>query len=274
MKKYQVIDEQTNVESISFELEFANFMRNPVYKQTAECLDRILEKERGRIDTAQGGKVFINSIDRKTLATEIVRWLNCRLDEHGLKSKSNENYIRENAQSWLQSIEQETDTPTPNQYADFVLAKARDQFKPMTREQWGDDTDYEVYFRNTAHVFSERMEAIEEWAKMKREQPAKADEQSATAQPDSCKKKGRPGKTFKDLMLNDKDGEHLKKIHALMKGKNGKDAALIMLACIGKGWITKPTYTQVKEEFGDIGSRQGFSKYLASKSYGSSIIVD
>lgn len=266
MGKYQVIDEQTNVESISFELEFAKLKR---YKQTAERLNKIMEKERGRIDTASGGKIFINTIDRKKLAPEIVRWLNCRLDEHGLKSRSCENYIRENAQSWLQSIvEQETGTPTPNQYADFVLAKARDQFKLLTQEEWGDDTDYEVYYnRNMASEFSERLEAVEEWAKMKREQPAKADEQSATAQPDSCKKKGRPGKTFKDLMLNDKDGEHLKKIHALMKGKNGKDAALIMLACIGKGWITKPTYTQVKEEFGDIGSRQGFSKYLASKSY-------
>lgn len=170
MGKYQVIDEQTKVKSISFEWEFAKLK---YYEQTAERLNKIMEKERGRISTALGGKIFINTIDRKKLAPEIVRWLNCRLDEHGLKSKSNENYIREDAQSWLQSIvEQETGTPTPNQYADFVLAKARDQFKLLTQEEWGDDTDYEVYYRNTAPEFSERLEAVEEWAKMKREQPA------------------------------------------------------------------------------------------------------
>lgn len=170
MGKYQVIDEQTKVKSISFELEFAKLKD---YEQTAERLNKIMEKERGRISTALGGKIFINTIDRKKLAPEIVRRLNCRLDEHGLKSKSNENYIREDAQSWLQSIvEQETGTPTPNQYADFVLAKARDQFKLLTQEEWGDDTGYEVYYRNTAPEFSERMEAVEEWAKMKREQPA------------------------------------------------------------------------------------------------------
>ena len=68
-------------------------------------------------------------------------------------------------------------------------------------------------------------------------------------------------------MLNDEGGEHLKKIHALMNGKSGKDAGLIMLACIKKGWITKPTHAQVTKEFGDIGSKQGFSKYLTNESY-------
>lgn len=97
--------------------------------------------------------------------------------------------------------------------------------------------------------------------------PLNPDEQPAPAQPDSGKKKGRPTKPFKDLMLNDEGGEHLKKIHALMNGKSGKDAGLIMLACIKKGWITKPTHTQVTKEFGDIGSKQGFSKYLTNESY-------
>lgn len=91
------------------------------------------------------------------------------------------------------------------------------------------------------------------------------DKQPATAQPDTGKKKGRPTKTFKDLMLNDEGGEHLKKIHNLMNGKSGKDAGLIMLACIKKGWITKPTRAQVTKEFGNIGSKQGFLKYLTNE---------
>ena len=88
-----------------------------------------------------------------------------------------------------------------------------------------------------------------------------------TAQHNSGRRKGRPTKPFKAIMLNDEDGEHLKKIHAMMDGKSGKDAALIMLACIKKGWITKPTHAQVTNEFGDIGTKQNFAAYLNSNKY-------
>lgn len=74
--------------------------------------------------------------------------------------------------------------------------------------------------------------------------------------------KGRPKETLKDRMINDADGSKLQKIHKVMNGKKGKDAALIILACIKKGWMLKPTFTQVTEEFGDIGTQQGFSWYL------------
>ena len=74
--------------------------------------------------------------------------------------------------------------------------------------------------------------------------------------------KGRPKETLKDRMINDADGSKLQKIHKVMNGKKGKDAALIILACIKKGWMLKPTFTQVTEEFGDIGTQQGFSNYL------------
>lgn len=74
--------------------------------------------------------------------------------------------------------------------------------------------------------------------------------------------KGRPKETLKDRMINDADGSKLQKVHTVMNGKKGKDAALIVIACIKKGWMQKPTFTQVKEEFGDIGTQQGFTKYL------------
>lgn len=74
--------------------------------------------------------------------------------------------------------------------------------------------------------------------------------------------KGRPKETLKDKMINDADGSKLQKVHTVMDGKKGKDAALIVLACIKKGWMSKPTFTQVTEEFGDIGTQQNFTKYL------------
>lgn len=79
--------------------------------------------------------------------------------------------------------------------------------------------------------------------------------------------KGRPKETLKDRMINDADGSKLQKIHKVMNGKKGKDAALIILACIKKGWMLKPTSTQVAEEFGDIGTQQGFTKYLDEKRF-------
>ena len=77
--------------------------------------------------------------------------------------------------------------------------------------------------------------------------------------------KGRPKETLKDKMINDADGSKLQKVHTVMNGKKGKDAALIVIACIKKGWMSKPTFTQITEEFGDIGTQQGFTKYLYEK---------
>ena len=99
-------------------------------------------------------------------------------------------------------------------------------------------------------------------------QPEKSDDtQNLTPEPQQRKSiatrgKGRPKETLKEKMINDADGSKLQKIHTKMDGKKGKDAALIILACIKKGWMLKPTYTQVKNEFGDIGSKTGYNIYL------------
>ena len=86
--------------------------------------------------------------------------------------------------------------------------------------------------------------------------------QSLNPEPQQKQKRGRPKETLKDKMIDDTDGAKLQKIHNAMKGKKGKIAALIILACILKGWMAKPTFTQVKNEFGDVGTQQGFTKYL------------
>ena len=74
-------------------------------------------------------------------------------------------------------------------------------------------------------------------------------------------KRGRPVKPLADIILNDDAGEKLKKLHTLVDGKKGKDLALIILACIKQGYMTKPTYQQLAGEFGDIGSRQAYTNY-------------
>ena len=86
--------------------------------------------------------------------------------------------------------------------------------------------------------------------------------QSINPEPQPKLKKVRPKETLKDKMIDDVDGVKLQNIHKAIKGKRGKDAALIILASIKNGWMAKPTFTQVKNEFGDIGVQQGFTKYL------------
>lgn len=95
------------------------------------------------------------------------------------------------------------------------------------------------------------------------EQPQGKQDTAADGQKNSPKRsRGRPKDTLKDKMKNDPTGERLKRIHALADGKKGKDFALIILACLLKGWIDKPTYTQVTKEFGNIGDKSGYNKYM------------
>lgn len=90
-------------------------------------------------------------------------------------------------------------------------------------------------------------------------------ESQQTAQEQKEKpKRGRPTESFASKMIDDAEGEKLKKMHTILKGKKGKDFALIIWACIKRGWCNKPTYTQVKEEFGDIGSKTGYNRYVDS----------
>lgn len=80
-------------------------------------------------------------------------------------------------------------------------------------------------------------------------------------------RKGRPKESLKDKMIDDADGRKLQRIHDIWGGRKGKDAALMILVCIKLGWMHKPTYTQVKDEFGDIGSKTGYNRYLDSNKF-------
>lgn len=81
------------------------------------------------------------------------------------------------------------------------------------------------------------------------------------------KKRGRPIESLEDCMINDEDGSKLECLRKVMRGKKGKKAALMILACMEKGWMTKPTYGQVATTFGDIGRQQGFTQYLDERRF-------
>ena len=78
--------------------------------------------------------------------------------------------------------------------------------------------------------------------------------------------RGRPKETLRDKVAGN-DPEFLDKLHTLIDGKKGKDFVLYIRACVDLGKITKPTYKQVAEEFGDIGHKSGFNKYMNGQLY-------
>ncbi|WP_155993031.1 MULTISPECIES: hypothetical protein [unclassified Bacteroides] len=97
------------------------------------------------------------------------------------------------------------------------------------------------------------------------------DVQSINPEPQQSKttrRKGRPKYTFKDYMVNDEDGRKLEKIRSVMNGRKGKKAALVIWTCMKIGWIVPtPTFKAVADEFGNIGTQQGFTGYLNDMSF-------
>lgn len=84
----------------------------------------------------------------------------------------------------------------------------------------------------------------------------------------TTRRKGRPKSTFKDYMVNDEDGRKLEKIRSVMNGRKGKKAALVIWTCMKIDWIEPtPTFKAVADEFGNIGTQQGFTRYLNDKSF-------
>lgn len=90
--------------------------------------------------------------------------------------------------------------------------------------------------------------------------PYLVDQEQNKPQPEVAK--GRKSGPFANRIISNEKESILKELHAMIDGKKGKDVALIIRAAMGVGWITKPTYTEVLEEFGNIGNKSGFNKYM------------
>ena len=53
-------------------------------------------------------------------------------------------------------------------------------------------------------------------------------------------------------------------LHQLISGKKGKAVALAIYCAAQLGLITQTDYNTISDEFGDIGSRQNYYKYLSN----------
>lgn len=67
---------------------------------------------------------------------------------------------------------------------------------------------------------------------------------------------------FVDCVLVEDKEECVARLHELIDNKVGKAVAMVIKAAIETGLILKPTSTQVKEEFKDIGCVRGYNKYM------------
>lgn len=95
-------------------------------------------------------------------------------------------------------------------------------------------------------------------------QAPQTDEQQTTQieeMPKPTKGRGRPVLPLKSKMLNDSDGKNWQKLHELMDGKKRKDAVLIIFAFCKKGWMIRPSYKQVINEFGNIVCKSMYDEY-------------
>ncbi len=99
----------------------------------------------------------------------------------------------------------------------------------------------------------------------------KTSQQEAVKEPVALKpqqnaKRGRQVKPFKVCLIDNapeqEQQQRLNSLHRLMKGRKGKEVALIIKASIQLGWITKPTFSQLQKEFGNIGSIGGYNHQM------------
>lgn len=89
------------------------------------------------------------------------------------------------------------------------------------------------------------------------------------------KRKGAPNKSNKDIRdcIQGEDKsliERLKRLTLNTDGsrKRGNAFYLYIGVCVKEGWfVHRPTYGQIKAEFGDVGCQSGYNKYMSSKDW-------
>lgn len=161
-RKFECIDEQTNINSLSIELYCKRMVAN--YKRTAQLLDALLEDSKGVVIPTLGGKILINTGDDKRLAVAIVQEVKHYFGEPKNKPKNtaDEVLIINMADDWLEDVKRSSAKTTRQEYVNYVVERTKREYTPDTdRANRGD----------TATTFNEIIEAVEQWAKTKPRQP-------------------------------------------------------------------------------------------------------
>lgn len=118
------------------------------------------------------------------------------------------------------------------------------------------------------HSVSTLRNAVKEFCKIIEtyypELPNNADATTATPpkKTTTAKNKPRKTKTIMDFMLlkdDDQKQKLLNVLHDLIDGEIGRRVALVILVCVKRGLLkSKPSYTVMKNAFGNIGAKSGY----------------
>ena len=84
-----------------------------------------------------------------------------------------------------------------------------------------------------------------------------------TERPASAPPPRRRRGAFSDFVIDSaRAGSTLPRLHALIDGKTPKICALTVLAAIEAGLLTQPTFSALRSEFPEIGTRPNYAYYL------------
>lgn len=133
--------------------------------------------------------------------------------------------------------------PDKNENAYNVCVEKWEQ-KPSTDRAW-----------DWLKIFSVMDEVMAKWQ-------AYYDKPVEAAPSITDKRRGRPTKDFKENILVDDREAVLEQMRSLITGRTNREVALIIRAYMSIGYLIKPTFSQVEAEFGKIGNRSGYNKYM------------
>lgn len=144
--------------------------------------------------------------------------------------------------------------------------RKREQFVKYKPEQFGED------YAQVIDTYERWRNSIILWLSRQLEDGEMIDDSSGTVYAkDAPKLAGRLGRgrkkdeSFADCLLVENKSGLLSVLHTLIDGQRGKYVAMVLKICIEEALMKKPTYSQVKNEFGDIGDRFGYYRCLGLK---------
>ncbi len=76
------------------------------------------------------------------------------------------------------------------------------------------------------------------------------------------KEKSSPRKSFEEYIIHPDKSKVIEVLGRLLQGKRNKEAVVIIIAAINGGYIIKPTYASVQQQFGDIGTKSNYNRII------------
>lgn len=179
-----------------------------------------------------------------------------------------ENYIDFLATTIMPFYEEENDdiiAHTDFSFEDYPFPPAQ-KYNPFQEEEEEEKYNYwkDILFNDFVETF-DAFAIIELLNNTKQAKATETQKQPSDFKQSEKPEKKEQQKQFSDKIIAQNKDNILSILHELIDKRKGREVALIITAAIKKGVILKPTYTEIKNEFGDIGNKSGFNSYMNNK---------